>query len=168
MPAGSTITYTLVANISGSAPANLREHGGGDATGRSHRHQSRQQQRHGHRYRDHRHATGCDLGITKSGWQRDVPRRGSPVTYTICVSQRRTLRGATGASVLSIRCARGGYRGDLDVRGCRRRHLSRWASGSGDISVVVNLPAGASVTFTLVRNGLRPPQSGNLVNARRR
>ncbi len=156
MPVGSTITYTVVANISASAVGNLVNTATvvapGGVTDTNPGNNS---------------ATDvdtitliplADLSITKTdGSATYTP--GNPITYTIVAANAGPM-GVVGASVTDIVPAviTGATWTCVGASGgtCP-------ASGAGNIVASVNLPAGASVTFTL-SGTVAPTATGNLVN----
>ncbi len=154
VPAGATLTYTMVANVTSgatgilvntasvAAPAGTTDANAADNSATD---------------TDVLTPT-ADLGITKTDGSASYSP-GSAVTYTI-VASNAGPSGVTGAMVADTLSA--------TIVG------STWtcsgagggacpASGSGDIATSVNLPAGGSVTF-LLTGTVAPAATGSLVN----
>ena len=155
LPVGSTITYTLVASISGSASGNLVN----TATVTAPSGVTEINPANNAATDTDTLTAQADLSITKSdGVASAVP--GGTTTYTIVVTNSgpSAVVGATVSDVLPAAIASASYTavGSGGASGFT-------ASGSGNIGDTVNLPVGSSITYTLVAN-ISGSASGNLVN----
>ena len=130
-------------------------HGGRAARG----HHPGQQQRHRQRQPDPQ--TG--LAITKTDGQTTAPCRAPATTYTIAVSNAGPSDAARARAVRPPAGRR--HRRHLDVRRARRAAAASAGplSGSGALATTVNLPVGATVTFSFTVL-VDPTATGTLVN----
>ena len=155
MPAGSTITYTVIANIHSGASGNLvntatvTAPGGVTDTnpGNNSATDSDVLTRQ------------ADLAITKTdGIVSAVP--GGTTTYTVVVNNNGPsgVLGATVADVIpaAVQSATFTAVGAGGASGFT-------ANGGGNINDVVNMPAGSSIVYTIVAN-IRATATGTLVN----
>ncbi len=158
LPAGSSITYTLLANITSSATGSLvntatvTAPGGVTDTNLANNSAS-----------DSDSVTPAtpvaDLSITKTDAATSaVP--GASTTYTIVVSNNgpSSVTGATVSDVLPAAISSDTFTavGSGGASGFT-------ASGSGDINDTVDMPAGGTITYTLI-GGISSSATGNLVN----
>ena len=155
MPAGSTITYTVIANVNSgaggnlvntatvTAPGGVTDTNPGNNSATDSDVLTRQ----------------ADLAITKTdGVVSAVP--GGTTTYTVVVSNSgpSSVLGATVADVIpaAVQSATFTAVGAGGASGFT-------ANGGGNINDVVNMPAGSTIVYTIVAN-IRATATGNLVN----
>ena len=155
MPAGSTITYTVIANVNSgaggnlvntatvTAPGGVTDTNPGNNSATDSDVLTRQ----------------ADLAITKTdGVVSAVP--GGTTTYTVVVSNSgpSSVLGATVADVIpaAVQSATFTAIGAGGASGFT-------ANGGGNINDVVNMPAGSSIVYTIVAD-IRATATGNLVN----
>ena len=152
---GGTVTFTAVAQVSPAATGSLGQHRhGGRAPGRHH---PGRQHRHRHRHPDAPGRPGRHQGRRQT---TAVP--GTSTTYTITVGNAGPS-AATGAAlsdplpagVTAATWAFAGASGGGSVTGP--------SSGTGALATTVNLPVGATVTFSFTVQ-VDPTATGTLVN----
>ncbi|HTX91046.1 MAG TPA: SdrD B-like domain-containing protein, partial [Anaerolineales bacterium] len=153
LPSGSSLTYTVAANIKSSATGNLvntatvAAAAGVTETNAANNTATDTDTQH----------TQVDLSITKTdGVAQYVP--GTSVTYTITVSNSGPS-DATGATVTDSFPA--GVTATWTCAGVGGATCT--ASGSGNLSTSANIPAGQHVTYTVTAN-IVSSLTGDLVN----
>ena len=158
LPVGSSVTYTVNAQIAPSAtgdlvntatvsvPGNVNDP---DTTNNS------------ATDTDTLATVGADLSITKTdGPAVTTYTPGNPITYTIVASNAGpdAVTGATVADTFDTTRLK-----NITWTCAASAGASCTASGAGNISDTVNLPVGATVTYT-VNAGINSNATGNLVN----
>ncbi len=155
MPAGSTITYTVVADISAGATGNLVN----TATATVPAGVTDTNPANNSATDTDALAAQADLSITKSdGAISAAP--GTATTYTIVVANNgpSDVVGATVSDILPAAIASDNFTavGSGGASGFT-------AAGAGNINDTVNMPSGSTITYTVVAN-ISAGATGNLVN----